>query len=757
MPRTNRNRHLTAEVKKIRRRVQKKLSMRRARAKLTEAAVEEIRKKDRERYHMKKDRGEIKTIDDYTPRKQREIRKMWREKSKKRRQLLKMRKATSALIQENTPPPSPSSSFSRIEVGRAVAARNKREKKIENETLKKKVLHMAKQIKKYRMRIRRLEERKQKASNVASPKNKALRTNVRKAVYDYLIQDEYSRLTSGKNETITRKKSKRQIRLLNDTLLNLHVIFQSKTGIKISYQTFRRYRPFWVLFPKTSARNTCLCTLHENNDQIIRSLQKAKVVSYRSASDAVKVLCCNNTLNPKCLERECQSCRNKKLVINNFNENDYITYDRWVTKNVDVIVKGEHKKYKKCLKETVKTMKGSLVKLLHSNLPLFMQHVANMIHQIRSIQTVKQQLSSAEGLLHIDFSENYHCKYSAEVQSAHFGGSKPQLSLHTCVYYSNAESPNNGFQTTSMCSISENLRHDPVMICAHLKPILQRIKEISPNLTELHILSDGPTTQYRNKSMFFLIVNFISQDLNDVNNIIWHYSEKGHGKGAPDGVGGCIKRLCDNSVAMGKDVPDYGSLMLCLKENCKGIEIYGIGDPNVQDIQEMVAKNKMNAYKGTFKIHQLSWNRSEPNILHVRRLSCLSCATNAVCPHFEMGQIKVPVADTRSHSPVSLADARNISPRSVDTANASTVTYRSNLVTPEEETVSQDPPHISRPYKRSRFLSDSDDSDVIFPLQRIHPLRTDGSDEDDLIIQPQQAKRLVFNPFSDSEDDEPIF
>ncbi|XP_047518191.1 uncharacterized protein LOC125058196 [Pieris napi] len=394
MPRTNRNRHLTAEVKKIRRRVQKKLSMRRARAKLTEAAVEEIRKKDRERYHMKKDRGEIKTIDDYTPRKQREIRKMWREKSKKRRQLLKMRKATSALIQENTPPPSPSSSFSRIEVGRAVAARNKREKKIENETLKKKVLHMAKQIKKYRMRIRRLEERKQKASNVASPKNKALRTNVRKAVYDFLIQDEYSRLTSEKNETITRKKSKRQIRLLNDTLLNLHVIFQSKTGIKISYQTFRRYRPFWVLFPKTSARNTCLCTLHENNDQIIRSLQKAKVVSYRSASDAVKVLCCNNTLNPKCLERECQSCRNKKLVINNFNENDYITYDRWVTKNVDVIVKGEHKKYKKCLKETVKTMKGSLVKLLHSNLPLFMQHVANMIHQIRSIQTVIVKLVS---------------------------------------------------------------------------------------------------------------------------------------------------------------------------------------------------------------------------------------------------------------------------------------------------------------------------------------------------------------------------
>lgn len=205
--------------------------------------------------------------------------------------------------------------------------------------------------------------------------------------------------------------------------------------------------------------------------------------------------------------------------------------------------------------------------------------------------------------MHIDFTENYTCKYSAEVQSAHFGGSKPQLSLHTCVYYSVAEFPNDGFQTTSMCSISKNLRHDPVMICAHLKPILQRIKEINPNLTELHILSDGLTTQYRNKTMFFLIVKFISRELNDVTDIVWHYSEKGHGKGAPDGVGGCVKRLCDSSVAMGRDVSDYDSLLACLKQNCKGIEIYGIGDPNVQDIQEMVDKNTMKAYKGTFKIH----------------------------------------------------------------------------------------------------------------------------------------------------------
>ena len=35
----------------------------------------------------------------------------------------------------------------------------------------------------------------------------------------------------------------------------------------------------------------------------------------------------------------------------------------------------------------------------------------------------------------IDFSENYYCKYSAEIQSVHFGASKKQISLHTGVFF----------------------------------------------------------------------------------------------------------------------------------------------------------------------------------------------------------------------------------------------------------------------------------------------------------------------------------
>lgn len=72
MPRVSRSTsQLSDDEKKKRRREQKKLSMRRARAKMDEAVVAEVRRKDRERYYKKKENGEIKNIDQYTPREQR--------------------------------------------------------------------------------------------------------------------------------------------------------------------------------------------------------------------------------------------------------------------------------------------------------------------------------------------------------------------------------------------------------------------------------------------------------------------------------------------------------------------------------------------------------------------------------------------------------------------------------------------------------------------------------------------------------------
>lgn len=762
MPRASRTRiQLAEEDKKKRRREQKKLSIRRARAKMDEAALEERRRQDRERYRRKKEQGKIKTIKDHTPREQRQIRRMWREKAKLRREKEKNTKNALRFTEQDTPPSS--LSFARTEVGNAVVKRNGRRLRIENNYLRKRVLDLESKVAKYRMRLVRSSNKLGNKRQIPKkPKCKKVQ-EMRKVVQEFLCQDEYSRLTSGKKDTITRRKVKQQIRFLNDSLLNLHKVFVNKSGVNISYETFRRYRPFWVLFPKVDTRYTCLCAIHANNNFIIRSLYNAKIIPYRSITNLLKDLCCNNTLSVACLENKCFGCKDKTLQCNRFNVHDTVSFERWITKTVSVVVKNTTKQCRKTIKEKVQTTKKSLLEQLNLNLPTLRNHVANMLHQIKSIQLIKQNLSSVEGLLHIDFSENYNCKYGQEVQSAHFGGSKSQLSLHTSVYYNtDLDPPNNYTNTTSFCTVSENLRHDPTVICVHLIAIIKRIKELSPNLQTLHIFSDGPLTQYRNKSMFFLLATLLSKEFS-VTSIIWHFSERGHGKGAPDGVGGCIKRICDSHVAKGNDVSCLDDLMTCLSVNCKGIEVYKIDESKIPNIDQSLNESATRPFKGTLKIHQVTWNIQDPNVIHARRLSCLDCAAHEICSHFEIGQIQIQhkVPNSPRNSVLSDSHISNLSAISPQAGpskyhNSSYETHfmqsSTSSGTSEASTESISPGHFerltpdnptenfsspsNRPIKRKRriFFDDSESSVEMSPTpkKRQMPFMCDDSGDENI-------------------------
>lgn len=166
------------------------------------------------------------------------------------------------------------------------------------------------------------------------------------------------------------------------------------------------------------------------------------------------------------------------------------------------------------------------------------------------MRTLKENLYLQEAVLHIDFSENYSLKYGAEMQSFHFCGSRQQVSLHTAVIYTH------DFATvapTSMCTISRCLRHDAPAVWAHLITIIDETTKRNPFIDTIHILSDSPTSQYRNKFVFYLISQ-LKNDFAQSEKVTWNYSEAGHGKGAPDGVGAVVKRTADRIVNFGQDV-----------------------------------------------------------------------------------------------------------------------------------------------------------------------------------------------------------
>ncbi|CAG9129863.1 unnamed protein product [Plutella xylostella] len=112
-------------------------------------------------------------------------------------------------------------------------------------------------------------------------------------------------------------------------------------------------------------------------------------------------------------------------------------------------------------------------------------------------------------------------------------------------------------------SARHSTNHSPEAIWAHLKPILTHITRQSPEIDSIHIFSDGPTTQYRQKKNFFLFTTII-KDFAMTGT--WNFFEASHGKGAADGIGGSVKRLLDKKVSYGNDILDAESALTLLKD-----------------------------------------------------------------------------------------------------------------------------------------------------------------------------------------------
>lgn len=466
-------------------------------------------------------------------------------------------------------------------------------------------------------------------------KNRIL--GVMQKIREFLEKDENSRLCAGKKECITRRKEKKKKRLLTDTLLNLFRKFKlSHPHIKLSYASFCKLRPFWIVSPSLK-RETCLCTHHENMILVVTKLKQLKMIAENTPDEVTKSICCNDQKDI-CLQRICLECKDKEIVftLEESEKNDDTSYEKWTTKKVKNVIKGQERLCQKTQKECIKCTKNELLSILQSTIHKYMNHVNNMRHQYKKIQQIKKELTTKEVLVHLDFSENYQTKYHREVQSAHFGGSKELLTLHTVVvYYRPSEDQN--IEAVSYCTVSSNIRHDPVAICVHLDPVLSAIKEKVHDIKTIYFLSDSPTTQYRNRKMFYLMGAYLSRQL-DVDYLQWHYTESGHGKGAPDGVGGCIKRSADSLVSRSKDINTCESFIAQLKESCSKITILGIDEKKMNYLDSIMPKD-LPTLAGTMKVHQVTWRKSDKQLLEARRLSCLCCKPDASCKHFHIGTI----------------------------------------------------------------------------------------------------------------------
>ncbi len=131
-------------------------------------------------------------------------------------------------------------------------------------------------------------KRKALCRRIVLPEKQRIRcivSGIKEKVLAFYNDDTNSRTTTGKKETKTRNKRKEQKRLLCDTLENLHKKFlDDNPTCHLSYQSFCRIRPFWVVAPTEKDRETCACITHENFRLKIEPLVKKGVFQSRNVS-----------------------------------------------------------------------------------------------------------------------------------------------------------------------------------------------------------------------------------------------------------------------------------------------------------------------------------------------------------------------------------------------------------------------------------------------------------------------------------------
>ncbi|KYM96050.1 hypothetical protein ALC62_13300 [Cyphomyrmex costatus] len=327
---------------------------------------------------------------------------------------------------------------------------------------------------------------------------------------------------------------------------------------------------------------------------------------------------------------DCYECKNKNLDPPTTNDSSF--YYQWVSEKEDRPGKqGKIFHVTVTLKKKITYNILDLIQEFNSKIPTFLKHYYDTSHQHRTLRNLEDNLKDNEVKIIMDFSENYICKYSEEIQSVHFGASKTQLSLHTGVFCFKKSQEK---KCVSFTTVSECLRHDAPAIWAHLKPILSLIKSFVPKLDVIHFQSDGPSTQYKNKTNFDLF-NYHCEKL-QLESATWNFTTPGHGKSSADGTGGTLKGLCDRAVSAGTDVTSAVDFINVVS-NSKKIKVFHIIEQDIKAVDSLVRPGMKPAPQSN-KIFQIIFSQKHKDILFLNSLSCSDpwCLQNPPCNHFSL-------------------------------------------------------------------------------------------------------------------------
>ena len=357
-------------------------------------------------------------------------------------------------------------------------------------------------------------------SKLSYPKRKRLSERSKQltdAIVTFLERGDNSRVMPGKDDFVKYNGEKIQKHYLNDYIYNLHAKFRAENpNMKIGKTAFANRRPKYIIPTSFTSRRTCLCQHHQDMSLKLRAIK----------SCGVKV-----TTSPDVFISNYKEEHAVQEVLNQLPAR--VQFNHW--KRVEVDGK---RKMKLLTADMEKTQFGQLFR---KEVKQFRGHARRVKIQYEQLKLLKENLPEDQAIVQMDFAENYTCQSLEEVQSAYWNAS--MVTLHPAVaYYRSEDGP---LSHKSRVFVSDELGHNSATVYAFLKELISNLKTMLPNLKHIHYYTDSPTSQYRNKTIFYLLSRH--KELFDVT-ASWNYFEAGHGKGPCDGVGGSLKRMADEAV-----------------------------------------------------------------------------------------------------------------------------------------------------------------------------------------------------------------
>ena len=410
----------------------------------------------------------------------------------------------------------------------------------------------------------------------------------------FMKSSENSTCLPGKRDTVTVMGKKLQKYVLTENIRVLYRRYlQKNPGSNVSLACFKKARPANVLPVAYTKRQVCLCQTHQNFALRLVPLKELRVT--QSTSDFVA----------EYTDEEAGQKIDKL-------QRDVVKFRVW--RQVVAVHNGKEIKRTTLLDETED--KAVFRANFLSNLVIFRKHQQRVETQNDQFMLLKEQLQPGEATIQVDFAENYVCKFQQEVSGAYY--SKSQVTIHPAVIH-HRPAENGPLHHTTVTILSDVTSHKAQTIFAFLKALMEWMKTNLPPITQVHYLSDSPSSQYRNSTIFRIVHSH--KELFQVS-ATWNYFESGHGKGPCDGVGGSVKRSADLAVKKNQELIKSAKDFFMWGRKQESAVTYLLVTPEevTRAVEELEAMGKF-PVPGTMKVHSVIPLGDE---LYSRETSCFS-------------------------------------------------------------------------------------------------------------------------------------